>query len=313
MAYDKYECKLSEDLVKKAEENLREDENLRSQALDQFREWIKKHPKIKRCRMDANFLMRFLRTKKFSIPDALQLLENYLTTRKIFPELFENLTLDDPAIKEMIINGAITMIPKPDKHGRIAMLYDARPFDVNKFTTTDGLRLTNFVLDLVSLDERAQICGLAHAMDWSKTSLPLIGMWTLNETKKFMRCLTKTQPLRHQVIFAVNIPTIAVALSKFAISCLSSKIQERYHIVKDWKSVQENFGEGILPKDCGGLISRAEMAKKIIELAEKHKEEMLTLNDFDIEVSVSELNFGNSYDAELDSAIVGSFRKIQVD
>lgn len=84
-------------------------------------------------------------------------------------------------------------------------------------------------------------------------------------------------------------------------------------MVKNWENVHDDLGREVLPSDCGGKTSRQEMAKKIMELAEKHREEILALNDFDIEVSDSDLNFGNSYDADLDSAIVGSFRKIQVD
>lgn len=45
-----YVCQLSEGVKKTALEELREDENIRDQSLEQFREWINKHPNIKRCR-----------------------------------------------------------------------------------------------------------------------------------------------------------------------------------------------------------------------------------------------------------------------
>ncbi|XP_055709891.1 clavesin-2-like [Phlebotomus papatasi] len=311
--YDRYECQLSEELKKEAWKNLREDENLRDQALDQFREWIKKHPKIKKCRMDANFLMRFLRTKKFSVPDACQLLEKYLTTRKVLPELFDNLCLDDPVIHHFISSGSVMVLPKPDKHGRLVITFDPEHYDVNKYTTVDGIRATNLILELASLNERAQICGIAHVMDWAKLTLPFIGMWTVNQIKNFTRCWQKTFPLRHGAFFFVNMPAFSLAFSKLVTSCLSEKLRDRIYMVKNWENVHDDLGRDVLPSDCGGKMSRQEMAKKLMELAEKHREEILALNDFDIEVSDSDLNFGNSYDADLDSAIVGSFRKIQVD
>lgn len=43
------------------------------------------------------------------------------------------------------------------------------------------------------------------------------------------------------------------------------------------------------------------------------REEILAVSSMDIEVSKTAVNFGNSYDADLDTAIVGSFRKIAVD
>jgi hypothetical protein len=48
--YDTYECTLSPELQKMAKDELREDESTRTQSLAQFREWIAKHPHIKRCR-----------------------------------------------------------------------------------------------------------------------------------------------------------------------------------------------------------------------------------------------------------------------
>uniref|UniRef100_A0A1B0CFN1 CRAL/TRIO N-terminal domain-containing protein n=1 Tax=Lutzomyia longipalpis TaxID=7200 RepID=A0A1B0CFN1_LUTLO len=110
MAASDKEYKLREDFKKKAFEELREDDKIRTQALAQFREWIEKHPKIKRCRMDTNFLLRFLRTKKFSVPDAVELLKNYLTMRKLFPQFFDGLSLDDPVIKHLLTSGCIELL-----------------------------------------------------------------------------------------------------------------------------------------------------------------------------------------------------------
>lgn len=48
--YDSYQCTLSPKFKDIAKDELREDESLRTQSLTQFREWIAKHPNIKRCR-----------------------------------------------------------------------------------------------------------------------------------------------------------------------------------------------------------------------------------------------------------------------
>lgn len=48
--YDSYQCTLSAKFKEIAKDELREDESLRTQTLTQFREWIAKHPNIKRCR-----------------------------------------------------------------------------------------------------------------------------------------------------------------------------------------------------------------------------------------------------------------------
>lgn len=48
--YDPYQCNLPADLKKVAFEELREDDTIRQQALAGMRDWIAKHPYIKRCR-----------------------------------------------------------------------------------------------------------------------------------------------------------------------------------------------------------------------------------------------------------------------
>lgn len=53
--YDSYQCTLSEKFQEIAKEELREDENIRSQSLSQLREWIAKHSSIKRCRTGELF------------------------------------------------------------------------------------------------------------------------------------------------------------------------------------------------------------------------------------------------------------------
>lgn len=45
-----YVCQLPEAAKKTALEELREDDSMREQSLTQMREWINKHPNIKRCR-----------------------------------------------------------------------------------------------------------------------------------------------------------------------------------------------------------------------------------------------------------------------
>lgn len=45
-----YTFQLPEREKKIALEELREDDSMREQSLDQLREWISKHPNIKRCR-----------------------------------------------------------------------------------------------------------------------------------------------------------------------------------------------------------------------------------------------------------------------
>ena len=55
--------------------------------------------------IDSNFLVRFLRTKKFSLPVAQIMLLKYLNLRQTFQHLIYDLDYLEPSVMELINNG----------------------------------------------------------------------------------------------------------------------------------------------------------------------------------------------------------------
>jgi len=120
--YDEYKTTLDADTLETARLELREDDSTREQALEQFRHWIEKHSAIKKCRTDSVFLLRFLRTKKFSLPMAQEMLEHYLTIRQLYPHWFQKLDIEDPELEALVDSGYLVPLLKRDKHGRKVLL-----------------------------------------------------------------------------------------------------------------------------------------------------------------------------------------------
>lgn len=105
---DDYICKLSSDTQKIAEEELRETEEIRNHALKSLREWAEKNPRIAKVRLDSNFLLRFLRVKKFSLPMTKETIERYLVLRHYEHEekkVFQNLDMKLPVMMELLEAG----------------------------------------------------------------------------------------------------------------------------------------------------------------------------------------------------------------
>lgn len=67
---------------------------------------------------DANFLLRFLRVKKFSLPMAQQTLLKYLNMRQTFSHLLFDLDASQSKVEELIDSGYIFASPVRDAHGR---------------------------------------------------------------------------------------------------------------------------------------------------------------------------------------------------
>lgn len=97
---------------------LREDENTKKQSLIQLREWLKQNKDVENVRDDDAFLLRFLRTKKFSLLMAQQQLLKYLNYRKLLTPYMTELDFLAPNLKYLIDRGYMFCSPIRDKHGR---------------------------------------------------------------------------------------------------------------------------------------------------------------------------------------------------
>lgn len=87
------------------EKEFRETEEVRTHAIRALREWAAKNTRIVKLRLDSNFLLRFLRVKKFSLPMTQDMLERYLVLRYYVQDgipLFQMLDYKLPAIQELL-------------------------------------------------------------------------------------------------------------------------------------------------------------------------------------------------------------------
>lgn len=105
---DDYKFPLSDELREMAKNELRETDEIREHAIKAIRDWAMKNPRISTLRLDARFILRFLRAKKFSIPMAQETLERYLVLRKYFFEgefIYQNFDYTIPSLYALVDNG----------------------------------------------------------------------------------------------------------------------------------------------------------------------------------------------------------------
>ncbi|CAK1588061.1 unnamed protein product [Parnassius mnemosyne] len=324
---DKYECPLSVETQAVAEEELRETENSRSQALDSLRKWMEQNPKLMAVRLDSNFLLRFLRTKKFSVPMAQEAIERYVLLRQSWGIAFNQLDHTLPSMAELIDLGYIFVSPYKDKAGRRVVIYRPGVFDPYKFTNQDMCRVMAICYETLMEDEESQVRGLVHFADGGGVGFPHLTLFTPKEAVRIVKNGERTIPLRHKEIYGVNVhPTIKFALD-FGMALISEKIRKR---VRLYTAVEEiELDKSLLPQEYGGTMPMKEM----IELWKKElasKRDILLLNDKMAvrlemyseaarEGAVSALRAGNNSCSGADTVgdamrgLTGNFRKLEVD
>jgi hypothetical protein len=79
-----------------------ETDEVRRQSIDILRDWAEKNPRIQKIRLDSNFLLRFLRSRLFSIPMTQELIERMIMLYEFEShgiKMFKNIDIKDKKLR----------------------------------------------------------------------------------------------------------------------------------------------------------------------------------------------------------------------
>lgn len=231
-----------------AQVELREDDTRKHQALEQFREWIAKQGHIKNCRtgncrwlkiiesskyfivsypvLDDNFLLRFLRAKKYSNANAFKMLETFLIRSQMFPQWFKHVSIfDDERINELYSSGFIFPLPERDLNGARVIFVQASKLNPAKFAFTDILKILNFVIFTLFEEEETQIAGFVYILDQKGISMDYILLFSLFDVKNYLECVQSAIPARQKRAIWLNLPGFAIKLAELMKALVSARIE----------------------------------------------------------------------------------------
>ncbi|XP_073649124.1 alpha-tocopherol transfer protein-like isoform X2 [Tursiops truncatus] len=164
-----YVCSLTEDLVAKAREELQEKPEWRLRDVQALRDMVRKEcPNLSTSLEDA-FLLRFLRARKFDYDRALQLLINYHSCRRSWPEVFNNLR--PSALKEVLASGFLTVLPHTDPRGCHILCLRPDRWIPSNYPITENIRAIYLTLEKLIQSEETQVNGIVILADYKGVSL----------------------------------------------------------------------------------------------------------------------------------------------
>ncbi|XP_060535535.1 retinaldehyde-binding protein 1 [Cylas formicarius] len=294
-----------------AEDELRETESARADCLRQLREWIGKNDDVRDCLTDDNFLLRFLRVKKFSVPMAQQVLLKYLNYRKRFRHLLYGLDHAEPSVSRLIDSGYLYVSPTRDSKGRRVVVYDTTKFDARVFSGLDMGRAHAVTYETLLSDEENQILGVVHVADLAGLNPAFLTLFSVTEFGYLIKWGEQSFPMRHKEIHLVNMPQALKYVYDFAKSNMSAKLKDRLTVHDSKASLVEAVGFDCLPREWGGETSAASMLTLWRGELEAKKARVLSLDRMTL---LSDKGIVRSRAAKReDVSLVGSFRMLQVD
>lgn len=223
MASSLKECQLSDEFKAIAERDLREDDTIRKQSLEQMVDWIKKHPYIRSCRTDDVFLLAFLRKKKFSVVEARQLLEGFLRFQAANPHFFRNLTVKDPAIAAMIDCGYNIPLPKKDKNGRLIVWHRTGAVDPATYDLATSMRAMALMFQALVHDEEVQVGAITMILDHEGLTWDHAKLLTIFDLKTIFSSV-KVSAVRIKDVYMVNMPSFIQKIVELADPIIASMV-----------------------------------------------------------------------------------------
>ncbi|XP_058837460.1 clavesin-1-like isoform X4 [Topomyia yanbarensis] len=311
--YDVYRTTLEPQYRIKAREELNEHDHIREPALAQMREFIAKHPQIVRCRTDAIFLLRFLRSKKFNVMAATEMLVKHLT---FWIREAEFCTGIDPCVLDPIIQQCAMIPLGQDSYGRLVVSIRLGQFDIETTSAEIQFRLGCLVLETYVDTEIHQVAGLVAVFDFLGATTNHFVIWTLPKLKVVLDALNNITSLRIGEIHVVQLPKYAAAIAEFLIARISEKLKRRIKFHKTPDALKDAIDESILPTIYGGKQSLEEANEKFRQRAMQERERLLKQADMFIDLSIPSPNANNNtgvHSSVADEAVIGSFRKLNVD
>lgn len=302
---------LDDRLKRIAAKELKENEFIRKQSLEQMREWIAKNRRIKNCRTDDRFLLRFLRVKKFSVMKACEMLEKYLTMRQTYPKWCQNLDPKDETLQDVLDYCALVPVGR-DSEGRIVIMGVVRNFDAQKHNSDQMIRLNMIVTESLFDDEANQIAGFTHVFDNTEMTLAHVTCWSLENITGYLRSVINSVPMRLKQNHFVNVPSFAAQLSKYCLSFASEKLKSRIHCHRSVDELKRNIDVKLLPREYGGDVPLADLNERFKKYLLGKREMLLALDEMEIQLTDQVETVHGSVDI-VDAGAIGSFRKLQID
>lgn len=203
--------------------------------------------------LEDSFLMRFLNARKKNVEESFSLLCNYFSYRDRNKELFANLTIDDPLIKQALYDGFPGVLQEKDRKGRCVLLFFCNNWEQANYSLEVVYRSLLLTLESLIEDPNNQVNGFVIIVDWTDVSLRQITSISPRMLKLMVEGLQDCFPARFKGIHFLNQPWYIERLLSLLKTFLKEKTRKKIFVHgNNLSSLHSHVTPAILPSELGG-------------------------------------------------------------
>ncbi|KAG8188110.1 hypothetical protein JTE90_029038 [Oedothorax gibbosus] len=252
--FKSFDCDvITEDIRKIAESELHERECDLQKCFDTLKESLQKENDLVPC-LDDNFLLMFLRARKFDCQAAFNLIKKYYLAPITYPSMFGNFT---PKSCLNAINSNIHyFLPYRSPEGSAILLSRFGQWDTKSLSCDELLRFNIMCNEMAIQNPVTQICGIITIADMKDFSWSHLLSIPISDVKCFVSTLQDCLPVRDRAIHIIHHSSIFSILFSLIKPLLSEKVKSRiYFHGDDVNSLHKHLPPEILPEDLGGQLN----------------------------------------------------------
>lgn len=255
---------------------------------------------------DDEFLVAFLRTKKYSIDQATKSYENFAIFCYQNPEIFNYSKEKYARLCEIFRSGFVYLLPERDAQGRRILHINYCKLDPAKFNGDDIISVVCLLPLLIVAEEETQIAGVIVIFNYDNITSKHIGRVTPKQIMSLSKFASNASPGRYGHIYFVNLPGYAQFLIPLIKMGMNEKIKSRVTLARDYEEIKHSFDSKLLPKEYGGNQLDSIVAEELANFFETHFSRLKGIYEFEIDESKIKRNESNH-------EVLESFRKLEID
>lgn len=204
-------------------------------------------------RMDDEFLIKFLRARFWKVENAYKLMCRYYNFRDAHADYYigvHPLTLKCLGEEEIL-----SVMPYWDQNGRRMMIYKIGNWKPSKIPLDDLFRATLILMELGSLEPRAQILGGIGIFDLEGLTLNQAWHMSPSVAQKIISIMVTCMPIRTTAIHILNQSWAFDAVFQMFKPFLNERMRKAiFFHGSNYKSLHQHIDVNRLPIKYGGVM-----------------------------------------------------------